>query len=93
MSVRSSSPIHDPTVTPSGRHFPAARTAAAWKRPTVACVHPLPDNLAYLPGADAFVGDVPEEVDYDLVVAIDMVTLSVPGVSTGRAGSDRSHCS
>ncbi len=49
------------------------------KRPTVACVHPLPDNLAYLPGADAFVSDVPEGGDYDLVVAIDMSDLKRTG--------------
>lgn len=49
------------------------------KQPTVACVHPLADNLAYLPGADAFVSDVPEGGDYDLVVAIDMSDLKRTG--------------
>ncbi len=49
------------------------------KHPTIACVHPLGSNLAYLPGADEFVRDVPEENDYDLVVAVDMSDLSRTG--------------
>ncbi len=49
------------------------------KHPIVACVHPLPDNLAYLPGAEAFVAEVPETADIDLVVAIDMSDLSRTG--------------
>ncbi len=49
------------------------------KRPTIACVHPLGRNLAYLPGADEFVPDVPEENDFDLIVAVDMSDLSRTG--------------
>ena len=49
------------------------------KQPTVACVHPLSSNLAYLPGADAFVLDVPEDIDCDLVVAVDMSDLKRTG--------------
>lgn len=49
------------------------------KQPIIACVHPLPNNLSYLPGADAFVTDVPENADIDLVVAIDMSDLSRTG--------------
>ena len=49
------------------------------KQPTVACVHPLADNLAYLPGAETFVLDVPENVDCDLVVAVDMSDLKRTG--------------
>jgi bifunctional oligoribonuclease and PAP phosphatase NrnA len=49
------------------------------KRPTIACIHPLPDNLAYLPGAEAFVSDMTEDAEIDLVVAIDMSDLSRTG--------------
>lgn len=49
------------------------------KAPRVACVHPLPENLAYLPGAAAFEADVPEDADIDLVVAVDMSDLSRTG--------------
>lgn len=49
------------------------------KQPLIACVHPIPLNLNYLPGADAFVRDVPEDVNVDLVVAIDMSDLSRTG--------------
>jgi phosphoesterase RecJ-like protein len=49
------------------------------KQPIVACVHPLSSNLAYLPGADAFVLDVPEDIDCDLVVAVDMSDLKRTG--------------
>ncbi len=67
-------------MTPSGRHLPLRLALLQLgKRPTVACAHPLPDNLAYLPGADAFVSDVPEGGDYDLVVAIDMSDLKRTG--------------
>jgi bifunctional oligoribonuclease and PAP phosphatase NrnA len=64
---------------------------ALGKSPTVACVHPLPSSLAYLPGADTFVEAVPEEAvaraanrpdgagTIDLVVAIDMSDLSRTG--------------
>jgi bifunctional oligoribonuclease and PAP phosphatase NrnA len=49
------------------------------KRPTVACVHPLPANLAYVPGAEAFISEVPADAVFDLVVAIDMSDLSRTG--------------
>lgn len=49
------------------------------KAPRVACVHPLPENLAYLPGAATFEADVPEDADIDLVVAVDMSDLSRTG--------------
>ncbi len=49
------------------------------KVPIVACIHPIPHNLAHLPTADAFVTDVPEDVDIDLVVAIDMSDLRRTG--------------
>ena len=49
------------------------------KRPSVVCVHPLPDNLAYLPGAGAFATDAPEDATFDLIVAIDMSDLSRTG--------------
>ena len=49
------------------------------KQPTVACVDPLPGNLDYLPGAEAFVSEVPEDADIDLVVAIDMSDLKRTG--------------
>jgi phosphoesterase RecJ-like protein len=48
-------------------------------QPTVACVHPLPGNLSYLPGAEAFVLDVPDDGNYDLVVAVDMSDLKRTG--------------
>ncbi|MGC9357803.1 MAG: DHH family phosphoesterase, partial [Anaerolineae bacterium] len=47
--------------------------------PTIACVDPIPDNLAHLPGAEHFVRDVPEDADIDLVVAIDMSDLKRTG--------------
>ncbi len=58
------------------------------KAPRVACVHPLPENLAYLPGAAAFEADVPEDADIDLVVAVDMSDLSRTGgiYKSGWAG-------
>jgi phosphoesterase RecJ-like protein len=49
------------------------------QRPIVACVHPIPQNLAYLPGGEAYVQDVPEDSDIDLVVAVDMSDLSRTG--------------
>lgn len=49
------------------------------KDPIIACVHPLPTNLEYLPGAGAFVADVPEDADIDLVVAVDMSDLKRTG--------------
>ncbi len=52
---------------------------AVGKHPLVACVDPLPANLAYLPGADSFLQEVPEDVDIDLVVAIDMSDLKRTG--------------
>jgi phosphoesterase RecJ-like protein len=52
---------------------------ALGKSPIIACVHPLPDNLAYLPGAAAFVEDVAEDAAIDLVVAIDMSDLKRTG--------------
>ncbi len=45
----------------------------------IACVHPLPDNLSHLPGAEHFVSDVAEDADIDLVVAIDMSDLTRTG--------------
>ncbi len=47
--------------------------------PTVACVHPLPANLAYLPGADEFVLNVAEDAGFDLVVAVDLSDLKRTG--------------
>lgn len=52
---------------------------ALGKSPTLACVHPLPENLAYLPGAELFVRDVAEDADIDLVIAIDMSDLARTG--------------
>lgn len=49
------------------------------KQPVIACEHPLPDNLSYLPGADAFVQDIAEDAPIDLVVAIDMSDLKRTG--------------
>ncbi len=47
--------------------------------PTVACVHPIPANLAYLPGADEFVLDVAVDAGFDLVVAVDLSDLKRTG--------------
>ncbi len=49
------------------------------KQPLVACVHPVPDSYAYLPGTDAFLQEVPEDADIDLVVALDMSDISRTG--------------
>ena len=47
--------------------------------PMLACVHPVPANVAYLPGAENYVSDVPEDADIDLVVAVDMSDLHRTG--------------
>lgn len=55
---------------------------ALGKLPTIACVHPLPSNLSYLPGAGDFVKAVdsePETTTIDLVIAIDMSDLKRTG--------------
>jgi bifunctional oligoribonuclease and PAP phosphatase NrnA len=52
---------------------------ALGKQPLIACVHPLPESLDYLPGAGDFVQQVPEDVDIDLVAAIDMSDLERTG--------------
>lgn len=39
----------------------------------------MPDNLAYLPGAEHFVADVAKDADIDLVVTIDMSDLTRTG--------------
>lgn len=52
---------------------------ALGKRPTIACVHPIGENFAYLPGADAFVREVAEDTACDLVVAVDMSDLERTG--------------
>ena len=49
------------------------------KSPLLACVHPIPANVAYLPGAETYISDVPEDADIDLVVAVDMSDLSRTG--------------
>jgi bifunctional oligoribonuclease and PAP phosphatase NrnA len=52
---------------------------ALGKHPQIACVHPLPKNLAYLPGAEHFMQAVPEDAQIDLVVAVDMSDLERTG--------------
>jgi bifunctional oligoribonuclease and PAP phosphatase NrnA len=52
---------------------------ALGKQPQIACVHPLPENLAYLPGAEHFMQAVPEDAQIDLVVAVDMSDLERTG--------------
>ncbi|MGC9399985.1 MAG: DHH family phosphoesterase [Anaerolineae bacterium] len=49
------------------------------KTPLLACVHPIPPTMRYLTGADAFVQDVPEDADIDLVVTIDMSDIQRTG--------------
>lgn len=49
---------------------------ALGKAPRIACVHPVPANLAHLPGATAFEREIPEDANLDLVVAVDMSDLS-----------------
>jgi phosphoesterase RecJ-like protein len=49
------------------------------KDPIIACVHPLGENLTYLPGADQYQETLPEEIDIDLVVVIDMSDLQRTG--------------
>ncbi len=49
------------------------------KNPVIACVHPLGENLAYLPGADQYQQTLPAEIDVDLVVVIDMSDLQRTG--------------
>ncbi|MBN2391326.1 MAG: DHH family phosphoesterase [Anaerolineae bacterium] len=45
--------------------------------PVLACVHPVPANIAYLPGAKTYVSDVTEDID--LVIAVDMSDLNRTG--------------
>ena len=52
---------------------------ALGKQPHIACVHPLPKNLVYLPGAEHFIQTVPEDAQIDLVVAVDMSDLERTG--------------
>jgi len=49
------------------------------KSPSLACVHPIPASIAYLPGAEIYVTDVPEDAGIDLVIAVDMSDLSRTG--------------
>jgi len=49
------------------------------QKPLLACVHPIPPNVAYLPGAETYVSDVSEDADIDLVVAVDMSDLNRTG--------------
>ncbi|MBN1876063.1 MAG: bifunctional oligoribonuclease/PAP phosphatase NrnA [Anaerolineae bacterium] len=60
------------------------------KSPVVACVHPIPEMLSYLPGVKTFVSSIPEDIDpvtpatqhtsgVDLVVAVDMSDLERTG--------------
>lgn len=49
------------------------------KDPIIACVHPLGENLAYLPGADQYRETLPEDVEIDLVVVVDMSDLKRTG--------------
>jgi phosphoesterase RecJ-like protein len=52
---------------------------AKGKSPVVACVHPIPKTMSYVLGADAFVQEIPADVDPDLVVIIDMSDLARTG--------------
>jgi bifunctional oligoribonuclease and PAP phosphatase NrnA len=47
--------------------------------PLLACVHPLPASIAYLPGAETYVREVAAEAAIDLVIAVDMSDLSRTG--------------
>ncbi|MGC9393305.1 MAG: DHH family phosphoesterase [Anaerolineae bacterium] len=49
------------------------------QNPILACVHPLPSSVAYLPGAKTYVSDVSEDTDIDLVIAVDMSDLNRTG--------------
>ncbi len=49
------------------------------KAPIVACVHAIPQNFAYLAGAETYIQDVPVDADIDLVVAVDMSDLERTG--------------
>jgi len=49
------------------------------QNPLLACVHPVPANVAYLPGVETYVSDVTEDADIDLVIAVDMSDLNRSG--------------
>jgi len=49
------------------------------KSPVVACIHPIPATLGYLPGVDTFVHTVPQDKAIDLIVAVDMSDLKRTG--------------
>ncbi|MBN1261890.1 MAG: DHH family phosphoesterase [Anaerolineae bacterium] len=59
------------------------------KAPLVACVHPAPDTMRYLPGVEAFLVDVAGDADIDLVVAVDMSDLKRTGGIYKEAWRDR----
>ncbi len=52
---------------------------ALGKEPIVACVHPIPENFSFLPGADRYRRQVDESDGFDLVVAVDMSDLKRTG--------------
>ncbi len=52
---------------------------ALGKEPIVACVHPIPENFAFLPGADCYRQAVDESDGFDLVIAVDMSDLKRTG--------------
>lgn len=49
------------------------------KEPQIACPHPIPATMSYLPGAEEFRTEVPADADIDLVIAIDMSDLQRTG--------------
>ncbi|HOU15019.1 MAG TPA: DHHA1 domain-containing protein [Anaerolineae bacterium] len=49
------------------------------KTPRLACVHPIPATLMYLPGADMYTDVAPQDTDFDLVVAVDLSDLGRTG--------------
>ncbi|MEA3310410.1 MAG: bifunctional oligoribonuclease/PAP phosphatase NrnA [Chloroflexota bacterium] len=49
------------------------------KEPQIACPHPIPTTMAYLPGAAEFRTEVPADADIDLVVVVDMSDLKRTG--------------
>ena len=49
------------------------------KTPQLACIHPIPEALAYLPGATAYQNAIPEDDAPDLVVAVDLSDLNRSG--------------
>ena len=49
------------------------------KTPQLACIHPIPETLVYLPGAETYINAAPDDAKFDTVVAVDLSDLGRTG--------------